>query len=116
MLVHERDDGALALGMATPRRWLADGQKIEIQRAPTYFGRVSMTIESRAASGSISAAVTMPDRSRPRELFVRLRHPEGKAIRRVTVNGVSWTDYDARKEWVRIADPKESRYSIECSY
>lgn len=116
MLIHERDDGALVLGLATPRAWLAEGKKIEIERAPTYYGNLSMTVDSHAASGRITVSITMPERSRPRELLVRLRHPYSKSIRSVSVNGRNWTDFDARKEWVRIAQPVEARYTVVASY
>lgn len=116
MLVHEQDDGALVLARATPRAWLSDGKTIEVERAPTYFGTVSLEIESRAASGSIRAEIGMPSRSRPKTLLVRLRHPEAKALRSVTVNGRNWTDFDPQKEWVRIPAPTETRYSVEARY
>jgi hypothetical protein len=116
MLLHERDDGALVLGLATPRPWLADGKKIQIQNAPSYYGKLSMIIDSSARSGRITASVTMPDRHNPRELLVRLRHPERRRISRVTVNGRNWTDFDPNKEWVRIAEPKEARYTVVALY
>jgi hypothetical protein len=115
MLLHERDDGALVLGLATPRPWLADGKKIEIQNAPTYYGKLSMIIDSGVRSGHITASITMPDHN-PRELLVRLRHPERKRISRVTVNGRNWTDFDPSKEWVRIAQPKDVRYTVVALY
>ena len=51
MLVHERDDDVLVLAQATPRAWLRDGQKIELERVPTYYGDISATFESRARLG-----------------------------------------------------------------
>jgi hypothetical protein len=110
MLVHERDDDALLLAQAIPRAWLQDGKKIELRRVPTYYGQLSTTIESRARSGEISADVRMPDAGRPRTLLVRFRHPDRKAIRSVSVNGRAWQDFDALSEWVRLPDPRESRY------
>lgn len=115
MLIHERDDGALVLGLAAPRAWLADGKKIEVERAPTYYGNLSMTIESSAAAGRISAFIQMPDR-KPRELLVRLRHPDGKKLQSVTVNGRTTTSFDVEKEWIRIADPRDASYRIVASY
>ena len=38
MLIHERDDDTLVIAQATPRAWMQDGQKIELERVPTYFG------------------------------------------------------------------------------
>jgi hypothetical protein len=58
----------------------------------------------------------MPGRSHPRELLVRLRHPNGKKIRAVTVNGRSWTDFDVAKEWVHIPQPAEASYTVVASY
>jgi hypothetical protein len=112
MLVRETDDNKLLLGQATPRAWLEDGKKIEVKNAPTWFGNISFEIDSRAASGSIKASVKLESRGKPPAILLRLRHPEGKRIRAVTVNGREWRDYDAEKEWVRI--PTEC--SVEVHY
>ena len=105
MLLREMDDETLVVAEATPRRWLADGQKIEVERAPTYFGTVSYSIESRTGSGQIAATVEFTDQRRPRTLLVRFRHPDSKPIRSVTVDGKPWQDFDRNKEWVRIPSP-----------
>jgi hypothetical protein len=116
MLVQEGDDDALLLAQATPRAWLSDGKRIELARVPTYFGELAMTIESRAGSGEIRADVQMPAARRPETLLVRLRHPEARPIRSVTVNGRPWQDFDASSERVRVPDPGESRYVIVARY
>jgi hypothetical protein len=116
MLIREMDDDTLLLLQATPRKWLQDGKTIEIERAPTYYGTLSMKIESRAASNKILAQVDMPDRKYPSELLVRLRHPMSKPIKSVTVNGQDWTDFDVQKEWVRIDKPNQRAYSIVALY
>lgn len=116
MLVHERDGEVLALAQATPRAWLQDGKKIELQRVPTRYGAMSMTIESHLRSGELRADVQMPDASRPETLLVRFRHPDKKPIRSVTVNGRAWQDFDAEGEWVRVPQPGESRYAIVVRY
>jgi hypothetical protein len=116
MLIHELDDGTLLLLQATPRKWLEDGKTIRIERAPTYYGRLSMKIESQAASNKILAQVNMPERKHPRSLIVRLRHPKGQPIKSITVNGQAWTDFDVEKEWLRIKNPDRPQYSIVISY
>jgi hypothetical protein len=115
MLVNERDDDALVLAQATPRAWLQDGKKIELDRVPTYYGTLSMTLESRLRSAELRADVRMPAR-RPKLLLVRFRHPDKKPIRDVTVNGRAWRDFDSALEWVRVPDPAEARYSIVVRY
>lgn len=116
MLLQEQDDDALLIAQATPRAWLADGQRIDVERAPTYFGPTSFSIVSRAAAGAIDATIDMPARRAPSSLIVRLRHPEGRKLRAVTVNGRAWTDFDADKEWIRIPHPTDRRYTIAATY
>jgi hypothetical protein len=116
MLIDELPDGALFLAQATPRPWLGDGQKISVESAPTYFGPISFTLESQAASGKIVAHIRMPSRSSPRELILRIRHPDSAPIKSVTVNGKSWLDFDAKKEWIRVEKPEEKEYTITSFY
>ena len=112
MLIHELDDDTLLLLQATPRRWLEDGKRIEVERAPTYYGPLTMSIDSHAGSGEIRANIELSARKRPGVLLVRLRHPQGKPVKAVQVNGQNWTDFESKKEWVRIARPNRAKYEI----
>jgi hypothetical protein len=47
--------------------------------------------------------------------LLRLRHPQGKPMQSVWVNGKKWTDFDVTKEWVRIS-PEENRYQVTAKY
>ena len=116
MLIQERDDDTLVLLAAAPRRWLEDGKRIGVQRAPTCYGVLSMTMESHAAAGRIVAEVVMPARRQPKELLIRFRHPEQRRIQSTTVNGTAWTDFDRDKEWIRIPAPEAKRYMVEARY
>jgi hypothetical protein len=116
MLVRETDDDNLLLGQAVPRKWLEDGKRIRVQKAPTWFGNVSYQIDSHANSGTISASIHLEVRSTPANLIIRLRHPEEKKIRSVNINGNDWKDFDADKEWVKIPYPENKAYSIEVTY
>ncbi|GEM_PF-497691 len=116
MLIHEEDDGGLRLLAATPKKWLENGKQIQVQRAPTFFGDVSFTIESRVAEGKILVRLEMPNRRAPKNLSVRLRHPDGKRISRVLVDGIASADFDPVKEIVRIEKPREKRCEIEAQY
>lgn len=109
-------DGTLFVGRATPRAWLADGQRILVENAPTYFGPVNLQMRSAAASGRLEARVEFASTRRPMNLVVRFRHPGKKPISSVTVNGVAWSDFDSAGEWVRIPFPREGAYSIVTQY
>lgn len=116
MLIDERPDDSLLLLQATPRRWLQDGKRITVERAPTFFGLLSLEVESRADSGRILASVDLRARRRPQAILLRLRHPNGEALRSVSVDGEAWTDFDPGKEWVRVPRPDRERYAIEARY
>ncbi len=116
MLIRETPDKAMLIGQATPRRWLENGRRIRVERAPTEYGLVSFEIESRANAGEIEARVTMPRRKRPQALLIRFRHPDAKRIESVLVNGRPHPDFDAGKEWVRIAKPGAERYVVVAHY
>jgi len=116
MLINELDDDTLLLMQATPRKWLEHGKRIEVERAPTYYGEISLSVESQAASDKLLAQIEMPKRRSPDRLLVRFRHPQGKPMQSVTVNGKNWTDFDAHKEWVVIEKPLQGRYAIIARY
>jgi hypothetical protein len=116
MLVREVDDHTLILAQATPRAWLEDGKEISVERAPTRFGEISYEVLSRAGSGSIEANFQLESNQPGTTILLRLRHPEGKPLRGVTVNGRAWHDFDAQKEQIKISNAGRQRYSIVASY
>ena len=102
MLVMETGDN-LWLARATPRAWLEQGKRIGVKNAPTYFGTVAYEIVSDVDNGKISATVELPVRAAPREILLRLRHPQAARIKNVTVNGLESQDFDAARELVRLS-------------
>jgi hypothetical protein len=103
MLIMEMGDD-LYLARGTPREWLEDGKKIAVSKAPSYFGEVGYHIESRSSQGRLEATVRPPARQRPRNLYLRLRHPKQSRLKRVTIDGRPWKDFDAAKEWIRLPE------------
>jgi hypothetical protein len=116
MLIREQDDDTLFLCQATPRPWLEDGKRIEVHRAPTYYGPLSFTTESRADRSEISTTVELSDRKLPKALVVRFRHPREQPLRAATVNGREWDAFDPAREWVRIPNPRAGRLVITAKY
>jgi hypothetical protein len=75
MLWMEQGD-RLHLLKAIPRRWLENGKQIELRDVASYFGKVSLKVESKLADGTIEADVVCSSARRPSSLVVRLPHPE----------------------------------------
>ena len=103
MLAMELGD-TLWLARATPRVWLAQGKKISVKNAPTYFGTLAFEIVSDVANGKISATVEIPARKAPKEVVLRFRHPTSAPIKGVTVNGKDWKDFNKDKETITLKD------------
>jgi hypothetical protein len=77
------DDGkpdTLRLLFATPKRWLEDGNIIKLERAPTAFGEISLTVKSRLKHGEVIAEIQPPSRQTPAKTFLRIRVPDGWRI------------------------------------
>jgi hypothetical protein len=116
MLIEDRDADRLLLFAATPRAWLADGQSIEIARAPSRFGPITARLQSQVASGRIGVELDCRWSYRPNSLVVRLRHPQQRLIRNAYVNGSVWQMFDPTTETVCIPNPRAETYAIQVEY
>ncbi len=129
------DGPTLHLLAGTPRHWLAPGNTIEVRRAPTWFGPVSLTAQAGAPPASAtegpSPATTRPNASapvaapasapaglgeirvtvdpptrRPAQIVLHLRPPAAWGpLRTVEVNGRPWADFT--EETIRLGHLKE---------
>jgi len=77
-------DGTIVLGRALPRRWLAHGEEVVVEAAPTRRGAVGFRLHSRLNDGLIDAQVTLPQRPGA-PLHLRLRAPLGYRLAGVDV-------------------------------
>jgi hypothetical protein len=78
----------LRLLFAAPRRWLEDGRRILVENAPTGFGPVSCSAESRLKSGYVDVRVAPPPRP-VKTVLLRAPVPAGWQVESATVDGVA---------------------------
>jgi hypothetical protein len=116
MLLNEFGLDTLFIGQALPRDWLANGKKIEVKNAPSYFGPVSFTIEGENSKKEIIAEIYLSNRNMPKELLVRFRHPESLPIRSVWINGRPWNNFSDEKELISIPEPNEGKLVVKAKY
>jgi hypothetical protein len=94
VLVHDADqdnDGrpeSLRLLYATPRRWLADGARIRVRRAPTAFGPVSLEVTSRLRQGEVVAQLDLPPQA-AQHASLRFRLPAGWRLTGAAAGGTA---------------------------
>ena len=115
MLVQARGE-ELWLAPFVTDRWLEDGKAIEIRNALTPFGRCGYRIESRVARGFIEATIDPPAERAPRSIALRIRHPEGKTPKRVTVNGRPGGEFAAGESAVVIPGSAKGPISLRLEY
>ncbi|MGH9523323.1 MAG: hypothetical protein ACRD3E_12420 [Terriglobales bacterium] len=119
LILEERKDnldtGILDLARGTPRSWLEDGKKIEVERAPTDFGDVSFTVESKLHNGSISARIQAPERAKYKAIRLYLRAPGAVRLKQVRVNGKQYSDFNAADSSITLpGGPAE--FDVEAEY
>lgn len=68
MLIHEQGD-ELHLLKAVPDWWLAEGQEIRIERAPTHFGMMNLTVAGTTKGLQVKFD---PPRRKPQRIFLYL--------------------------------------------
>lgn len=95
MLVREQGN-KLILAQSVPQHWLEHGKQVQVENAPTLFGKVSYTIDSLVDDDRIRVQIDLPTREKaPGAIKLYLRHPHNEEIKAVTVNGTSIKDFTA---------------------
>ena len=99
MIINEELDGdvtptgTLELLKMAPSKWLEDGKKIVIEKMPTCFGEVSLSLQSQLANGRISGRYDAPSLSSAKQVVLWLRHPAASPIKAVRFNGQSQSGF-----------------------
>lgn len=96
MLYLERDS-TLHLLTGIPRQYLADGKRIVLDKVASYFGPLTLNVSSAVKTGRIFAEIRCRSERKPRQVELRVPHPEGKRAK--LAEGGS---YDAAAEKVII--------------
>ncbi|HTM51693.1 MAG TPA: hypothetical protein VL285_23525 [Bryobacteraceae bacterium] len=102
------ETGRLFLLKGAPRAWLEPGKSIRAERLATYYGDISLKVESPEA-GRIIASIE-PPKGAWSTLELSLRRP----IRKVTVNGAEYAGFDPGGT-IRL-NRGAARFSVEVSY
>jgi hypothetical protein len=75
MLIHEAGE-ELHLLRAVPDWWLGEGQEVRVERAPTHFGTMGMTVRGR--KDGVEVRLDLPKRTPPRRIVLHL--PESRPL------------------------------------
>ena len=96
-MLYMEEGETLRLLPGIPRAWMAQGERIELDNVASYFGPISLRVESEVDRNRIAATVACVSDRRPKCVELRLPHPQGRrAI------GVTGGTYHPATESVRI--------------
>ena len=84
----------------TPRRWLAAGKSIRLDKMPTNFGPVSL--ELTVTESAVSGRVLLPSRDKFDGAWLVLRLPGTSTIRSVEIDGQPWSEVDVTNGRIRL--------------
>lgn len=121
MLVLESGND-LKLCAGIPRSWLESGKQIVVKNASTMYGHVSMTIKSSLEKNkTITACIdirSLPCQLLPEQqhIILRVPHPEDKQIKKVTLNGNDWTDFDVVSESVKLPIEEDMTLNLNIEF
>ncbi|MCS7222208.1 MAG: hypothetical protein RML36_13565 [Anaerolineae bacterium] len=107
MFLAEHGD-ELFVGQAIPRAWFEEGKTMRVTKALTHFGETSLEIVSQVATGHIVVRLDPPRRNPPRQIRLRVRHPQSLPIRRVWVNGLPHREFHVTKEVIDLGHVTEA--------
>jgi len=98
-MLYLEDGQTLKLLPGIPRIWMEDGKQITLKNMNSYFGPISLQVNSRVNAGFIEASISCDSSRGPRDVIIRLPHPSAKKAIKVTGG-----TYDARTESILIKD------------
>ncbi|MBP1988758.1 hypothetical protein [Paenibacillus eucommiae] len=96
-MLYMEDGQTLRLLPGVPRQWLEDGKVIELRNAVSYYGPITLRVESQSAKGVIIATLECASGRMPAAVVFRLPHPTG-GVPNAVFGGI----YDKDTESVRI--------------
>ena len=96
-MLYIEDGDLLSLLRGIPAAWLADGKRIELNNACSYFGPFTLRVVSHVADGRIEAEIACAGDRGPGRVDIRLPHPQG-----LLATSVEGGEYDAASETVTV--------------
>jgi hypothetical protein len=110
------DDGrpeTLRLLDAIPPRWLRDGATIDVRKAPSAFGEISVRVQSHLKRGEVIVTTQAPPRPVEKWLL-RLPDPPGYRIAKVRIGTTEVPrDSDGRVDLTGRSGPVVVRFEVE---
>jgi hypothetical protein len=98
-MLYREEGKTLRLLTGVPRAYLQPGATVAVDKAASYFGPLSFNVAVSADGHEIKVFVSCPGTRRPRTLEIRVPHPTGRPVAKVS--GGTWKP---ESETVRVVN------------
>jgi hypothetical protein len=109
-MLYLEEGKTLKLLPGIPRQWMEDGKTIELKNVATYFGPLSLVVNSNIDKGFIEATIECYSDRKPEPILLSIPHPSGKKPVNIT-GGI----YDYSSESVSVT-PFSGKANIRIEY
>lgn len=116
LVLEDSDEVRLYLGRGIPCAWVVSGKPISIERAPTRWGPVRLSLAADPQKKTLHAIVELAKPIEMLELHLSLRVPEGSHLRTVAVNGNPTRLGGSRKDVVLMNGADGRRFDVIAHY
>ena len=96
-MLYMEDGDTLNLLAGIPREWMAPGKVIELDNVASYFGPISLRVESQLEQNKIVAKIECNSDRKPKRVNIRLPHPDAVKARMTSVGA-----YERESESVTV--------------
>jgi hypothetical protein len=116
LVLEDSDSERLYLCRGVPRQWLASGRSIDIQQAPTRWGRVSVNLKTTPETKTIVGRVELERLGAPREFHLRFRLPRGTRLQEVDINGRVASLSGPEHDTVVVQTENENHFAVSAHF
>lgn len=114
----DKDTLTLFVAPFVPSYWLENGSKVVVENAPTYFGKVSYSLQSKEEN-EIEGSIFVYKEVEFKKVILRVRHSLEKPFKKVMVNDCEYSDWDSQLCVVNLYPTpykKEENWIINCLF
>jgi len=115
LVFEDPESNSVWLGKGIPSDWLADGKSIRVSNAPTQWGKLSYSVESRLNAGTIEAQIQFPANFAA-ETRLRLRVPATRTLKAVTLNGQPYSTFDPASQSITLPPNSPATVTLIAHY
>jgi hypothetical protein len=116
LVLEDSDADILYLAKGVPRAWVASGQPVRIEQAPTRWGRVSLDLRANPPAKTIAGTINLAQAGSPKQLQLKLRLPLKNSLQQVTINGQPATLGGTHNDTVLISTASEKHFELSAQY